>query len=86
MTDKIEFDYILIDTTHGPRSADIQNRHVGDLGNITADADGSVEIYMEDSIIQLYNKTQSILDRTAVVHLLRDDGGAGGFDDSNTTG
>jgi hypothetical protein len=41
---------------------------------------------MEDYIIQLYNATQSIVGRSAVVHLLRDDGGQGGFVDSNTTG
>jgi hypothetical protein len=41
---------------------------------------------MEDSIIQLYNATQSILNRAVVIHLLRDDGGQGGFDDSKTTG
>jgi hypothetical protein len=41
---------------------------------------------MEDYIIQLYNETQSIVNRSVVVHLLRDDGGEGGFEDSNTTG
>jgi hypothetical protein len=41
---------------------------------------------MLDSIIQLYNDTQSILNRTVVIHLLRDDGGEGGAFDSNTTG
>ncbi len=41
---------------------------------------------MDDSIIQLYNATQSIINRTVVVHLYRDDGGQGGFPDSTTTG
>jgi hypothetical protein len=41
---------------------------------------------MDDSIIQLYNATQSIINRTVVVHLYRDDGGQGGFPDSATTG
>jgi len=41
---------------------------------------------MTDRIIQLYNATQSIINRTAIVHLLRDDGGHGGFVDSTTTG
>jgi hypothetical protein len=41
---------------------------------------------MVDNIIQLYNITQSILNRTIVVHLNRDDGGQGGFVDSMTTG
>jgi Cu-Zn family superoxide dismutase len=62
------------------------NRHVGDLGNLTTNANGVVNVDMEDSIIQLYNATQSIFNRTIVVHLLRDDGGQGGFSDSTTTG
>jgi hypothetical protein len=41
---------------------------------------------MYDSIIQLYNATQSITNRTVIVHLFRDDGGQGGFPDSTTTG
>jgi hypothetical protein len=41
---------------------------------------------MEDGIIQLYNATQSILNRTVVVHLFRDDGGESGAPDSTTTG
>jgi Cu-Zn family superoxide dismutase len=73
-------------TTHGPQTANITSRHVGDLGNLTTDSDGNVVIDMEDYIIQLYNATQSIVNRSVVVHLLRDDGGQGGFDDSNTTG
>jgi len=71
---------------HGSRSANITSRHVGDLGNITTHAEGEADVRIEDNIIQLYNATQSIVNRTVVIHLLRDDGGEGGFDDSNTTG
>jgi Cu/Zn superoxide dismutase len=78
--------FFSLDTLHGPRTANIMNRHVGDLGNISTDASGTVNINMEDIIIQLYNATQSIINRTAVVHLFRDDGGQGGFSDSTTTG
>jgi Cu-Zn family superoxide dismutase len=78
--------FFSLDTTHGPREANIANRHVGDLGNITTDAYGNVTLNIADSIIQLYNATQSIIDRTAIVHLHRDDGGQGGFPDSHTTG
>lgn len=78
--------FFLVDIPHGPRIPDITRRHVGDLGNVTADDQGSISISIEDAIIQLYNITQSILNRTAVVHLVRDDGGAGGFPDSNSTG
>ncbi|CAF1329713.1 unnamed protein product [Rotaria sordida] len=73
-------------TTHGPRTPDIRNRHVGDLGNLTTDANGNINIDLEDSIIQLYNATQSIINRTIIVHGFRDDGGQGGFSDSTTTG
>lgn len=71
---------------HGPREAGITQRHVGDLGNITTDASGSVNVDITDSIIQLYNETQSIVNRTIVVHRMSDDGGQGGFTDSTTTG
>jgi Cu-Zn family superoxide dismutase len=75
-----------LDTKHGPITADIMNRHVGDLGNVTSDSSGTININIQDSIIQLYNKTQSIFNRTIVLHAMRDDGGMGGFPDSNTTG
>ncbi|CAF3709272.1 unnamed protein product, partial [Adineta steineri] len=73
-------------TLHGPRTANIMNRHVGDLGNLTTDPSGMVKVDINDSIIQLGYNNRSIVDRTIVVHLLRDDGGMGGFSDSNTTG
>ncbi len=75
-----------LDTIHGPRRTNIFNRHVGDLGNITTDANGTVTLNMYDWIIQLYNTTQSIIGRTVIVHRYRDDGGQGGFIDSHTTG
>jgi hypothetical protein len=62
------------------------NRHVGDLGNVTSDSAGNINIDIEDWIIQLYNRTQSIANRTIVLHAKRDDGGMGGFSDSSTTG
>jgi hypothetical protein len=39
-----------------------------------------------DPIIDLYNGERSIANRTIVLHAIRDDGGRGGFPDSNTTG
>ncbi|CAF2599152.1 unnamed protein product [Rotaria sp. Silwood2] len=72
-------------TSHGPREAGIWERHVGDLGNITTNANGTANINISDSIIQFYNSTQSIADRTIVVHLLFDDGGHG-MNDSLITG
>ncbi|CAF3687444.1 unnamed protein product [Adineta steineri] len=72
-------------TSHGPRESDIWHRHVGDLGNITTSANGVSVIDIEDSIIQLYNATQSINNRTIVIHITFDDGGVGS-NDSNLTG
>jgi len=77
---------IYIETLHGPREADIKNRHVGDLGNVTANGDGLIIIEITDPIISLYNAERSIANRTIVLHAIRDDGGKGGFPDSNTTG
>ena len=77
---------LFLDKTHGPRLANINHRHVGDLGNIITDENGTVDIDIRDSIIELYNEAQSIANRTIVVHLNRDDGGKGGFIDSTTTG
>ena len=74
------------DTPHGSITADIKNRHVGDLGNVTSDSTGVITINIRDSIIQLFNSTQSIANRTVVLHAMRDDGGQGGFPDSNSTG
>ncbi|CAF3970738.1 unnamed protein product [Rotaria sp. Silwood2] len=73
-------------TLHGPREADLQQRHVGDLGNLTANDQGIIIVELSDSIIDLYNATRSIANRTIVLHAMRDDGGKGGFPDSNTTG
>lgn len=41
---------------------------------------------ISDAIIDLYNATRSIANRTIVLHAMRDDGGKGGFPDSNSTG
>ena len=62
------------------------NRHVGDLGNITTDASGTALINISDIIIQFYNSTQSIANRTIVVHAMSDDGGMTDMGDSSTTG
>ena len=75
-----------LDTVHGPRAANISYRHVGDLGNLTADANGAITIDLSDSIIQLYNLTQSIVNRTIIIHQMYDDGGNTNSGTSNTTG
>ena len=82
--DRVSFVYLA--TLHGPRTADIEHRHVGDLGNITANENGIIIVEIQDRIIDLFDPDRSIANRTIVVHAMRDDGGQGGFPDSNTTG
>lgn len=58
-------------------------RHVGDLGNITADANGKAEVTIEDASLHFHGPT-SIIGRGVVVHEKADDlksqpsGNAGG--------
>ena len=53
----------------GPHAAE---RHVGDLGNITADASGKVTLHMTDKLIHLQGK-HSIVGRGLIVHAKADD-------------
>ncbi|WP_165247068.1 superoxide dismutase family protein [Paludisphaera soli] len=55
---------------HADRSASM--RHVGDLGNITADESGKATIEIEDSHLKFHGPT-SILGRGLVVHAKADD-------------
>jgi Cu-Zn family superoxide dismutase len=54
---------------HGSRED--EKRHVGDLGNITADDSGKAKIEISDRMIQL-NGEFSVIGRTLVVHAGRD--------------
>lgn len=60
-------------------------RHVGDLGNIEAGADGIAKVNISDGIISLKGDN-SIIGRTLVVHADPDDLGDGGHELSKTTG
>uniref|UniRef100_A0A1B6KJY5 Superoxide dismutase [Cu-Zn] n=1 Tax=Graphocephala atropunctata TaxID=36148 RepID=A0A1B6KJY5_9HEMI len=60
-------------------------RHIGDLGNITADDKGNAKVNITDSKISLTGPL-SILGRTVVVHADPDDMGKGGHELSKTTG
>ncbi|NXL44693.1 SODC dismutase, partial [Podilymbus podiceps] len=65
----------------GPKDAE---RHVGDLGNVTAKG-GVAEVEIEDNIISL-SGPHSIVGRTMVVHEKCDDLGRGGDNESKLTG
>ncbi|KAL5457271.1 hypothetical protein EMCRGX_G034518 [Ephydatia muelleri] len=62
-----------------------EERHAGDLGNITANESGEALVDIVDKQIPLTGPN-SIVGRSIVVHADKDDYGRGGFDDSKTTG
>lgn len=68
---------------HGAPTDD--NRHFGDLGNITASTDGFAEVSVVDKLVTLTGE-YSVIGRAVVVHADEDDLGKGGFPDSKTTG
>ena len=55
---------------HGPANAASGMRHLGDLGNITADASGMVEEMLRDSLL---GSDASFIGRVVVVHEGQDD-------------
>lgn len=62
-----------------------RERHVGDLGNIKAEADGKARVYITDSMISLVGH-HNIIGRAMVVHANPDDLGKGGTNESKTSG
>ncbi|CAG7833663.1 unnamed protein product [Allacma fusca] len=68
---------------HGAPGDD--KRHIGDLGNIEANSEGTTEIKITDSKISLAGTT-TIIGRSVVVHEKEDDLGKGGDEGSTKTG
>ncbi|XP_008800522.1 superoxide dismutase [Cu-Zn]-like [Phoenix dactylifera] len=62
-----------------------ENRHAGDLGNVTAGEDGTVNFSIVDNQIPLIGPT-AIIGRAVVVHADPDDLGKGGHELSKSTG
>ena len=62
-----------------------QNRHVGDLGNVSAGSNGVANVDISDRAISLHG-AHSIIGRSLVVHENPDDLGRGGHETSKTTG
>ena len=70
---------------HGGPTDEEGSRHVGDLGNVTAGADGVAEHEFEDSLVELWGEN-TVFGRSFVVHAGVDDLGKGGHELSSTTG
>jgi Cu-Zn family superoxide dismutase len=65
---------------------DSKERHVGDLGNLEADARGIAHGIMVDDHIKLRGTKANIIGRGLIIHADEDDLGEGGEKDSLTTG
>lgn len=59
-----------LNAPHGPANAASGMRHLGDLGNVTADASGMVEEMLRDSLL---GSDASFIGRVVVVHEGQDD-------------
>ncbi len=69
--------------THSSPSS--PKRHVGDLGNVEAGADGRAEVALSDGHVSLFGG-HGIVGRAFVVHAGEDDLGEGGDEGSKKTG
>jgi superoxide dismutase, Cu-Zn family len=60
--------------THEPHAGpDSAERHVGDMGNVQADASGKAKLEYVDHQISLTNDERSVIGRSVVVHAKPDD-------------
>lgn len=69
----------------GVEHGDLQEGHVGDMGNVTANEDGVAQINITAPRISLSGE-QSIVGRAIVIHSDKDDLGMGGDAESIKTG
>ena len=69
----------------GVDHGDLEKGHVGDLGNITADDNGTASFSIEANRVDLIGK-RSVVGRGLVVHADADDLGKGGDEESLKTG
>jgi Cu-Zn family superoxide dismutase len=77
----------MVDVSHGMPGDSLLERHVGDLGNIETNANGSVYIDFADPVISIVpNNTRYIVGLLVMIHNLTNDGGHTGKGESNTTG
>jgi len=63
-----------------------RERHVGDLGNLSTDAEGRASYTFYDRVIRLRGTAANILGRGLIIHADPDDCGEGGHPTSATTG
>ena len=68
---------------HGAPTA--EERHVGDLGNVDAPAEGVAKFFLEDHLVMLYGE-YTVIGRSCVVHADEDDLGLTDHPLSLTTG
>ena len=64
---------------------DDQNRHIGDLGNVQVDDQGTASFKKTDELLELSGPF-SIIGRSCIIHAGTDDLGKGGDEESLTTG
>jgi Cu-Zn family superoxide dismutase len=71
---------------HGGLQDKNHSRHLGDLGNITADKRGNCREIIQDKSLKLRGAKFNIIGRSIVVHADPDDLGKGGDEESLKTG
>jgi len=63
-----------------------KSRHVGDLGNLQTNSDGTAHYKMRDNVIKLRGNKANIIGRGLIIHADEDDCGQGEHELSLTTG